>query len=297
MKFHDFYLLIVKNDMEAFTLPINSFLPFLTRNNLINPFWANQKNIDESVRVITNFCKNSSDEESIYNKLMKTGLFTEAECVSDTMLMLFAGFDTTSHGLASTLYFLKRNPDKLNKLVDELDKSKITKIQNQPSGLHFNIYQSCDYLTYVNKEALRIDSPTSASLGYKVIEDCKICGVDIPKDEILFLNLIYPHFMPDQWHKPLEFIPERFDPESEYFYKPGTNKEMRHPKAFIPFTFGMRNCAGQTLAKLEAKIILSKILSRIEFDINPQILNNPHAKFNIIAGEKLLATVTKIVPL
>lgn len=41
------------------------------------------------------------------------------------------------------------------------------------------------------------------------------------------------------WHRPNEFIPERFDPEHEYYFVPGTNK-IRDPNVFIPFSTGAR---------------------------------------------------------
>lgn len=57
---------------------------------------------------------------------------------------------------------------------------------------------------------------------YLTYEDVEVCGVIIPKDTILYLNLAAPHYNPAQWHDPKSFIPERFDPTSEYFTKPGT---------------------------------------------------------------------------
>lgn len=84
------------------------------------------------------------------------------------------------------------------------------------------ILADCDYLAYVIKESLRMDSPSMLSTLYSTYEDVEVCGVKIPKDTITVFNMIACHFNPDQWQEPKKFIPERFDPTSEYFTKPGT---------------------------------------------------------------------------
>ena len=64
------------------------------------------------------------------------------------------------------------------------------------------------------------------------------------------------HFTPQEWHDPLRFLPERFDPESEYFTNPKTGKA-RDSYAYIPFSIGVRSWPGQTLARLVQKSISS----------------------------------------
>ena len=92
------------------------------------------------------------------------------------------------------------------------------------------------------------------------------------------------HYNPYEWHNPTEFIPERFDPESEYFFKPNLNKnEPRSPNSYIPFSLGSRNWMGQTLAKLELKVVLSRIITTLELEIDENQLKNDYAKFNIFS--------------
>ena len=102
-----------------------------------------------------------------------------------------------------------------------------------------------------------------------------------------------PHFNPKEWHSPTEFIPERFDPESEYFFRPNLDKkEARNPNSYIPFSFGIRNCAGQTLAKLEFKVILSRMLTTMNIKIDDDQLKNDCAKFNLVSQMRLYGKVT-----
>jgi len=149
-------------------------------------------------------------------------------------------------------------------------------------------------LNYFLKEALRIDAPSSFGLFYSAKEDTEICGVPFSKGARLVINCVYPHFNPTEWHAPTEFIPERFDPESEYFLKPGSSKkEARHPKAYIPFTFGSRNCPGQALGKLEARVIFSRLLAVIDYEIDEELLKKDFALFNLLAN---ITMKGKIIP-
>ena len=141
------------------------------------------------------------------------------------------------------------------------------------------------------KEGLRIDTPTDSSLFYEALENVTICGVPIDKGQIILTNTVYPHHNPDYFEKPFEYIPERFDPESEYFFKPGT-KEPRDPKYFVPFGVGLRNCVGQTLAKLETKVLLSRFITRIDYELDEKITANPDMKFNMLQVNALTGKIT-----
>lgn len=73
-------------------------------------------------------------------------------------------------------------------------------------------------LTYVIKESLRIDPPLSKTHAYRAIQDkAEINGVEIRKDTLVTVNILAAHYNLNQWKNPKEFIPERFNPLSEYF--------------------------------------------------------------------------------
>ena len=154
-----------------------------------------------------------------------------------------------------------------------------------------SIYDDCDYLNFVFKEGLRFDDPVIESFTYHAIEDCELTGVKVSKGDRFHINVQYAHYNPEQWHRPEEFLPERFDPSNELFYKPGT-KEVRHPKAYIPFTFGTRSCLGQTLARLELKVLLCRLLTKVELEINPELLWNEKLRYNILEGRHLFGKIT-----
>ena len=51
----------------------------------------------------------------------------------------------------------------------------------------------------------------------------------------------------EQWQKPFEFIPERFDNSNPVSLTPGGKK--RNPYSFVPFGGGKRVCFGKTFAE------------------------------------------------
>jgi cytochrome P450 len=64
--------------------------------------------------------------------------------------------------------------------------------------------------------------------------------VKIPKEQLLRYAQLYSHYDESEWTKPFEFIPERFDPESEYFGKADSKGKARTPLSYVPFSFGPR---------------------------------------------------------
>ena len=128
---------------------------------------------------------------------------------------------------------------------------------------------------------------------YSTTQDVEICEVPISKGEIMAVGITWLQNCPTEWQNPEKFIPERFDPESEYFFKPGTKKP-RDPHSFSAFTFGPRNCLGQSYAKVIGKTILARFLQRVELEIDEEIKKWPEIKFNLHNDNHLTGKVLKI---
>ena len=61
------------------------------------------------------------------------------------------------------------------------------------------------------------------------------------------------------YENPLDFRPERFDPQAE---------ERIPSYTYYPFSIGPRNCIGQTFAQIEAKVLLAKFVQRFNIHID-----------------------------
>lgn len=65
----------------------------------------------------------------------------------------------------------------------------------------------------------------------------------------------------NRWDQPTCFRPQRFLPGGEY---DGFEEAIR-PFMFVPFIQGPRNCLGQHLALLEARVVLGLLAHRFTF--------------------------------
>ena len=286
LKFADYYMRVSDNEFEAFTSPLTKILKPLSERHLIEPYKTNHRNNVYMRQRLLDLILASKDPDSMYKTLMKTGEFASEDCVMDVISMVGGGFDTTSKSIASTLYLVKKNPEVYKKLMEEIRKNGLDQMESIPADEIRDVIHNCDYLAYVIKESLRYDTPGPLTLTYKAFEDVTVRGVDIPKGQELTIGIYYNHFNPKQWHRPTEFLPERFDPESELFCKPGT-KSRRHPKSFNSFSMGKRKCIGQSLAMLSAKVVIVRILTTINYDIIPDLLNREKACFDMFSATDL----------
>ena len=92
------------------------------------------------------------------------------------------------------------------------------------------------------------------------------------------------HKNPKEWQKPFEFIPERFDFNSEYFKRPDGTP--RNSLAFMPFLGGKRICLGKTFAETTLKLVLPLYFHHFDFEfVNKEDMENrPHYE---IGGEQV----------
>ena len=79
----------------------------------------------------------------------------------------------------------------------------------------------------------------------------------------------------------MQFIPERFDPESKYFFTPGNESKQRGSLSKISFSCYLRVCPGQTLAMLETKVLVAYLFMNFKFNFDKELIESPYAFFRI----------------
>ncbi|CAI2366632.1 unnamed protein product [Moneuplotes crassus] len=295
INFEQYITTLSKDCFKAKSHPLSILFPFMVHRNLLRPNNIVGENCQNLWRVLSGYLEQNKDDDSVYYRVLaNNSSFDKDLLMRDMILFYFAGHDTSSHAISSCIFFMKKNPDVIQKCIEEL-KVVFGEINADSIGEHLTPQKidELDYLTYVIKETLRYDNPATMSLGYQAINDVTVCGVPIPKKSKIFLCIAASHYSSKEWKEPEKFIPERFNPESEYFTSPdGTPVGLN---VFMPFTFGLRNCAGKSLAMLEIKVVISYIILKYgnKYELDPEQKKNDFIRFGVGSQFKTKITLTE----
>ncbi|KAM7394532.1 hypothetical protein PAMP_021329 [Pampus punctatissimus] len=171
---------------------------------------------------------------------------SDHEILSQAMIYLFAGYETSSSTLTFLAYNVAINPHVMKKLQEEIDSTFPDKALMQ-----------MEYLDSVFNESLRL-YPIAPRLERVAKASVEINGLVIPKDMVVMVPTWALHRDPELWPEPEEFKPERFSKE---------NKETIDPYTHMPFGAGPRNCIGMRFALLMMKLAIVEILQSYSFSV------------------------------
>eukprot|EP01127_Copromyxa_protea_P014414 TRINITY_DN4006_c0_g1_i2.p1 TRINITY_DN4006_c0_g1~~TRINITY_DN4006_c0_g1_i2.p1 ORF type:complete len:508 (+),score=98.07 TRINITY_DN4006_c0_g1_i2:63-1586(+) len=177
---------------------------------------------------------------------------TNQELLQNIYLFFLAGQETSAGTMVSVMYFLAKHPEIQEKALEEVkdvlkggdpDKENITRLS---------------YLEAIIKEALRINVPLYSCTWRKATEDMVLQDYFIPKDTYLSVNFLPAHMKEEYWGPDVrEFVPERW-------LAPGAHKLKN-----FAFSSGPRICIGKKFSMIEMKIILSMIIQRWRWSLEP----------------------------
>uniref|UniRef100_A0A6Q2X837 unspecific monooxygenase n=1 Tax=Esox lucius TaxID=8010 RepID=A0A6Q2X837_ESOLU len=175
---------------------------------------------------------------------------SDHEILSQAMIFIFAGYETTSSTLSFLAYNLATNPHVMTKLQEEID----TVFPNK-APIQYEALMQMEYLDSVLNESLRL-YPIAPRLERVAKKTVEINGIIIPKDCVVLVPTWTLHRDPEIWSDPEEFKPERFSKE---------NKESIDPYSYMPFGAGPRNCIGMRFALIMIKLAMVEILQSYTF--------------------------------
>ncbi|XP_012941709.1 cytochrome P450 3A24 [Aplysia californica] len=204
---------------------------------------------------------------------------TEEELVAQSLIIIFAAFETTATTLQMALYLLAKHPDIQEKLYEE-----IQSVVTSQSPSHEELGQ-LTYMEQVINETLRL-YPPAPLITRKASETRTYGSITIPKgaDVIVPIGMILtdPKHFPD----PEKFDPDRFTEE---------NKATRNPMAFMPFGQGPRTCIGMRLAYLELKMALVHLLRKVKVEMNER--TEPKKGEDVVVSSQGLIVIDKPIKL
>lgn len=177
---------------------------------------------------------------------------SDHEILSQAMIFLFAGYETSSSSLGFLAYNLVTNPDVMKKLQEEIDSTFPNK-----AAVHYQELMQMEYLDSVVNESLRL-FPIAPRLERVAKASVEINGLVIPKGMVIIVPTWPLHYNPEIWPEPEKFKPERFCKE---------NNDTIDPYVYMPFGAGPRNCIGMRFALVMMKLALVEILQRYSFSV------------------------------
>ncbi|KAM4750140.1 cytochrome P450 3A30 [Anableps anableps] len=186
------------------------------------------------------------------NGVQQDKSLNDHEILSQSMIFIFAGFETSSSSLTFLAYNLATNPEVMTKLQEEIDATFPNKapVQYQP-------LMEMEYLDSVINESLRL-FPIAPRLERVAKASVEINGLMIPKDMVVLVPTWPLHRDPEIWPEPEKFKPERFSKK---------NKDDIDPYTYMPFGSGPRNCIGMRFALVVMKLAIVEILQRYSFSV------------------------------
>lgn len=168
---------------------------------------------------------------------------TDKELRDELMSLLVAGHETTATALTWALYWIHKLPTVRQKLLEELDS-----LESPDPSTIFRL----PYLNAVCSETLRIYPVAMRTFPRVVRSPVEVMGYQLEPGTVVMGSIYLTHQRPDLYPEPKQFKPERF------------LERQFSPYEYLPFGGGARRCIGMAFAQFEMKVVLAKILSRLE---------------------------------
>ena len=144
------------------------------------------------------------------------------------------------------------------------------------------------YLSQVIQESLRFSTIAAKSSDFVVSKDVVAGNYTIKAGDALSIYINGLHFNKNEWQRPYEFLPERFDDANPLSLTPGGKK--RNPFSWMPFNGGKRVCFGKTFADLNLKIAAIYMIEYFDMKlVDPKFDKNNFPMLSI--------GMTKILPI
>ncbi|KAJ5484281.1 Cytochrome P450 [Penicillium expansum] len=184
------------------------------------------------------------------------------ELWGESNVLMIAGSDTTSTTLAATLFYLVRRPDALAKLCAEV-RGAFNEVEDIITGSHLG---ELVYLKACIDEALRLAPAVPGAIPREVMEGGAVVdGVFLPAGTDCGTPTYSIHRQERYYREAGVFMPERWIEDATCTASGvswQTTKESietaRH--AFCPFSIGPRGCIGKSMAFMEMRLTLARLV-------------------------------------
>lgn len=178
---------------------------------------------------------------------------TRDEIEINSMLLVIAGSESTTTVLLGIVNHLLRNPAKLTVLTREI-RSQFAR-EDAITGTSL---AKLPYLNAVFHEGLRLCPPFADGFRRVVPNGgAAVAGRYLPAGTVVSIPQWAAYSSPDNFYEPASFSPERWLSKSLDSSSPYAQDKR---DVFNPFLLGPHNCPGRSLAYLESRLMLAKLV-------------------------------------
>ena len=170
--------------------------------------------------------------------------------------MFSGGTDTSSITIEWALAELVANPDKMERLQDEL-----TKVIGNTRSVDISDLPDLPYLSAVIKETMRMHPVVPLLVPHMLTETCELNGYEVLAGTQAYINMWAIGHDSNVWDNPWQFHPERFLGADKISLNGGSLE-------LAPFGSGRRICPGLSLAVLSMEFILASLVHSFEWKVN-----------------------------
>ncbi|KAI0086977.1 cytochrome P450 [Irpex rosettiformis] len=180
--------------------------------------------------------------------------------ISEAVLAVIAGSDTTSSALSSTFWCLLRYPNYFKRLQEEVDRY----YPSDDDALDPKHHPKMVFLDAVLKEVLRLYPAVPSGSQRSAEEGTKgkfIGPYYIPEGNQARIHFWSVQRDPRNFSDPESFYPDRWLIAEGLL--PASKGFVHNPNAYVPFSFGPANCVGKNLALQEMRILICYTMQKL----------------------------------
>lgn len=181
--------------------------------------------------------------------------FTDQELVSNALLSVIGGEDTTANTIAWMINLLAENPAAATALTAEVD----AVLGDAPLLHEWESMKQFPYLEAAHNETQRLRS-VAPLIGLISNGDCVVSDTFIPKGTAVIVSNIGEGLDETQFPQNDVFRPER------WIFEHRPQGDADPTRKLFPFGGGVRLCPGRFLALTEIKMVVSMLVRNFELE-------------------------------
>jgi cytochrome P450 len=201
--------------------------------------------------------------------------FSDEELRDQLMILLIGGHETTATTLCWALYCALTNPGTIEKMRTEV---------RSVMGDGFDPAQvkQLNYVGAVANESMRL-YPIAWGVPREIKQELRVAGRVLPAGTLCSASLFHIQRDPRVWQQPEQFKPERFVNAKASVY------------TFFPFGAGVWRCLGAQFAEYEMRVVLARIVQKLDLELASQAPIKPLMRgFTIAPSEGLPLRVHRL---